>query len=292
VKLLKRLAWFAGAVVIVVVAWRAFDTYQPAPVVETDLPAMPVLTRNLQRVDRIQIVRRGVTLNLERRGQIWGLAQNGGYPVKPAMAERLLDQLLALRLSHPSTPDRAELRVDEPREAGAKLTGIRVSATDGAGLGALIVADHDPADPHFPAHQLGDPRDWQASGLLDAPADPMGWVDTHIIASPPPRVTGATVSRGAGSLTLDAAAATTRLAALQAMAFTDVHPAAQIQAADLGGLVFALADGGALTVNMGLQAEQVWLELTATTPGVITAAPGAWAFRYPAAVASLLQPPA
>jgi hypothetical protein len=277
---------------IAALAWRAIDTYRPAPVVETELAAMPVLARNVQRADRIQIVRRGDVLNLERRGQVWGLAQNGGYPVKPAMANELLDQLLALRLSHPSTPDHTELRVDEPREAKAMLTGIRVLATNGAGLGALIVADHDPAAVTFPAHQLGDPRDWVATGFLNAPAEPMAWIDTRILPLDPARVTGATVQRGAAVFALDATEAVARLLALQAMRLSDVHPAAQIPAPETGRLVFALRDGDALAVSVMMRADQVWLGLQATAPGVVAIPPGAWVFRYPPDAVSLLQPPA
>ncbi len=253
---------------------------------------MPVLARNVQRADRIQIVRRGATLNLERRGQIWGLAQSGGYPVKPAMAERLLDQLLALRLSHPSTPDHAELRVDEPREAKATLTGVRVQAINGAGLGALIVADHDPGAARFAAHQIGDPRDWQATGALDAPADKLAWIDAHILTLDPARVTGATILRGAESFQLDADDAVARLAALQAMTFSDVHPAAQMLTTEMGQLAFALADGGALTVSVRMQGNELWLALSGTAAGATNIPPGAWVFHYPADAAAVLQPPA
>jgi hypothetical protein len=292
VKPLKRLALIAGGIVILGVGWLAIDTYQPAPKPVEELAAMPVLTRNPQRADRIQIVRRSITLNLERRGQVWGLAQSGGYPVKPGMAQTLLDQLVALRLTFPTAPDKTELRVDNPAEVGATLTGVRVQAVDGAGLGALIVSDHDPTATMFPAHQLGDPRDWDAVGALNIPADPMAWVQTRILTLDPARVTGATLFHGTESVPLDAADAAARLRALESMVFSDVHPAVQIPAEERGRLVFALTAGGTLTVTIRMQAQQVWLELNATAPGVTMIPPGDWVFRYPAGAMSLLQLPA
>jgi hypothetical protein len=288
----KRYAWLAGAALLIIALAVGVNAYRPSPPVEPDIAAMPVLARNIQRADRIQIVRRGATLNLERRGQIWGLAQNGGYPVKPGMADRLLDQLLALRLSHPSAPGHSGLRADDPADAQATLTGVRILATDGAGLGALIVADHGPEATNFAIHPLGDPRDWQADGRLEVPADKMEWVDTRILPLDPAQITGAAVSRGSASFTLDGADAGARLRMLQALVFTDVLPAAQMRLAETGRLVFALADGGALTVSVHVQADQLWLVLQATVPGALNIPPGDWVFRYPADAVSLLQAPA
>jgi hypothetical protein len=284
----KRFAWLAAAAAVVAIL-IGINAYQPAPVVALDMAAMPVLAHNVQLADRIQIVHQGAVLDLERRGQTWCLSQNGGYPVRPEMAQRLLDQLLALRLSHPSKPGRSGLRIDNPKDVHSALTGVRVLATTGAGLGALIVADHDPAATQFIAHQVGDPRDWQATGQLNPPTDPLNWIDPNILLLDPTAVTGAMVSHGKESFALDEEEAAGRLKALEDLTFSDVHPAAQMLIPETGRAVFTLTDGGVLTVSVRAQADQVWLGLHATTPGATNVPGGDWVFHYPPDALALLQ---
>jgi hypothetical protein len=294
---MRRSLWIASAAAIVVVVTAGLLTARPprpAPLpIAVDVAAMPVLARNLTLADRIQIIHQRTVLNLERRGQMWCLAQDGGYPVRPEMAQRLIDQLLALRLTHPGAATSASPRFDDPADVTA--TGVRVLATSGASLGAVIVAAH-PAGAHsFPAHQAGDPRDWLAEGTLDVATDPLAWVDTAILPHDL-AISGAEVSHGGDSFDLDAPAAQTRLAALRALEFTGIRPAQQVAAAPIGTVAFRLDGGGTLNVTV-LQAgigpaDAVWLRLTAQGPGAdaLHVAPGDWAFHYPAAALALLEP--
>jgi hypothetical protein len=285
----KRYAWFAAAALAAVALWRGIAAVQPKPP-EPDIAAMPMLARDPRRADRIQIVHGDARLELERRGQLWCLAQNGGYPIKPDLGQRLIDQLLALQLTHPAAPPKPDTKRDEPKDPHAALTGIRVLATNGAGLGAIIVADHDASATTFQAHQLGDPRDWQAAGALAAPADPLAWVDSRILRLDPAVVTGATLTHGADSIALDAADAADRLKMLEGLAFTDVHPVAQIPAAPAGRLTFTLDRQRSLTVEIRTRGDQTWLAFQPSAPGLVDLPTGAWLFRYPAAAAALLQP--
>ena len=213
---------------------------------------MPILPRNLSVADRIQIIHQGAVLNLERRGRMWCLAQAGGYPVRPELAQRLTDQLLALRLTHPSAAASPSPRLDDPADASA--TGVRVLAASGASLGAIIVSVHSAGAQRFLAHQAGDPRDWQAEGALDVATDPMAWVDTAIMPGDP-ATNGAHISHGAEAFDLDAAAAQGQMAALHALTFTAIRPAAQLNFAEAGRATFALPAGGTLTVSV---LEQRW----------------------------------
>ncbi len=72
---------------------------------------------------------------LERRGQVWGLSQEGGYPISTAAAEALAEALLTLHLLHPAdgTPEALGLG-DPPDPAGG--TAVRVLSVRGAVLGA------------------------------------------------------------------------------------------------------------------------------------------------------------
>ena len=268
--------------------WAGIKADQPAPAAESDIAAMPMLARDPRRADRIQIVQGATRLDLERRGQVWCLAQNGGYPVKPALGERLVDQLLALQLSHPTAPAKPGPGRDDPN---AGLTGIRVLAVNGAGLGAIVFADHDPGATIFPAHQLGDPRDWQAVGALAVSVDPLAWLDPRVLVLDPADVTGAMVYRGTEAFALDAAAAAGRRKMVEGLEFADVHPAAQMLAAQTGRLAFTLSDGRTLAVDVHADGDQIWLAFQATSGGVVDLPPGAWLFRYPAVAGSLLQPP-
>ena len=287
---MKRYAWFGAAAVLAVVLWGGVAAYQPKPAPDPDIAAMPMLNRDPRRADRIQIVRGDARLDLERRGQVWCLAQNGGYPVKPVLGQRLLDQLLALQLSHPTAPAKPEIRRDDPKDLRAGLTGIRVLAINGAGLGAIVFADHDPDATTFSAHQLGDPRDWRAVGALATPIDPLAWIDPHVLALDPAMVTGAMVYRGTEAFAVDAEDAAGRLKMLEGLGFADVHPAAQVPTAQTGRLAFTLDGQRTLTVEVHTVADQVWLGFRASGPGIVDLPPGNWLFRYPAAAGSLLQP--
>ncbi len=289
----RRLKWAVGLVALAAVATGLAASRDPAPQplpAPTDMPAMPLLIRDLGAADRIQIVHAGTTLDLERRGQTWCLAQHGGYPVRPAMARRLIDQLLALRLTHPSAPGENHLRADDLTAGNAGLTGIRVLAQSGASLGAIVVAAHAPGARQFDAHQAGDPRDWQASGALETPVDPLAWVDPDILPIDPALVAGVAISNGAASFDLGRPDAQARLSTLAAMRFTDVHPAAQVPAERRGRLVFRLGGGGTLTAIVETAGPAVWLLLSTegATPARIPG--GDWAFRYPIAALSLLDP--
>lgn len=279
---MKRYTWLGVAVVGVAVL-LGINAYNPAPPLAPDLLAMPVYARDPGLADRIQIVHQGAVLDLERRGQLWCLAQNGGYPVKQDMAQRLLDQLLVLRLSHPSTVQTGP-RTDNPKDPNAALTAIRILATSGAGLGALIVADHDPSASRFTAHQFGDFRDWEASGHLVAPASRMAWIDPMILKLDPAMVTGAVTA----GVSIGAADAVARVTALQAMSFVDVRPAAQMLIPPSRRFVITL-DTGTLTVDIRAQPDQVWLEFHSTTPGAVAIPAGNWVYRFPIEAVALLS---
>ena len=281
---MKRTLWLVAAAAVVA-ALVGVNAYEPAPPPAPEMAALPTLARNPQLADRIQIIHAGAILDLERRGQTWCLAQDGGYPVLQAKANRLFDQLLAVRLSQPGPAQRAISHQD-----GA-VTVIRVLAANGAGLGGIVMADHAAAAARFVAHQIGDPREWQASGPLDAPADPMAWIDRDILPLDPAGLKGAAISGAGEAFSVDAADAAARLTHLQGLAFSDIHPAAQMLAPETGRLVFALAGGGVLTVTVRAEADGAWLGFQATAPGVTNLPAGDWVFRYPAAAATVLQPP-
>jgi Domain of unknown function (DUF4340) len=272
------------------------------PGVMTPRPALPALLRMLPSADRVQIAQGGRTLTLERRGQSWGLANRGGYPVRQDMVRRLLNALAELRLLEPRTADPAQLgRLGLDAASG---TLVSVLEPDGAAIGAII-AGHARVRAAGPAElyvrPAGQAQSWLAQGAIQASTDQADWLDRDILAIDPARVAAAQFTRGDDVLVLrrdagrvvmqtpadhppiDDASAAETFAALSKVTFTDVRPAPQVKATPIGTARLTLEDGTAIEAAVGSAGGAVWAQFSATGPqaGPIQARAAGWAFQFP-----------
>jgi hypothetical protein len=239
-------------------------------------PALPLLAATLREADRIELMHDGKVLWLERRGQIWGLANEGGYPVRPEAAAALIDSLVSLRLLRPAQGSLASLGVADPAVPGhGGGTLVRVLSVSGATLAAIIAGQPQPAE--FTARRPSDSQSWVASGPIPAPIDPAQWSDRHL-----PPLTGVSIEPGSG---LDDAAVLGALAA--GLPFTAVRPAPQLHLPATTMIRLMLPTGSAVLTS-GRIDQQAWLRVTGTAPWAAQLLP--WVFAVPNT--SPLAPPA
>ena len=272
------------------------------PGVPEPRPALPALARLLPFADRVQIAQGGRSLTLERRGQSWGLASQGGYPVRPEMLRKLLNALMELRLLEPRTADPALLgRLGLDAASG---TAVSVVETDGAVIGAII-AGHARVRAAGPAElyvrSAGQAQSWLAQGAIQASADPADWIDHDILSIDPEQVVAARFTRGDDVLALrrdgervvvetpadhppvDDSRAAETFDALSNVSFTDVRPAPQAHATPIGNAHLTLRDGTAIDAAVGSAGGAVWAQFSATGPqsAAIQARVAGWAFQFP-----------
>ncbi len=254
---MRRRLFISSVIVLAGLAGLAIAALRPAPVPPpVPRPALPALRAQIGAADRIELTRGDKLLWLERRGQVWGLSQEGGYPVRPAQAAALVNGLLSLRLNHPVAGDSTSLGVADPGAQPGGGTLVRVFATSGAVLGAVIVST-SPGPVYF--RQPGLPQIWLASQPIPAGTDPADWTDRHL---PPPDLEGADTAP--------------MQRALADLTITQVRAAPQIHLAHPQTVALTLADGMAL-LTLGQANNQDWLRISGNSAWARRLSPYAFA---------------
>ena len=199
--------------------------------------ALPGLAVKFGSADRIELVHAGQALWLERRGQVWGLAQEGGYPVRPDAAAALTGGLMTLRLLRKADGAPEALDAGDPAATGPHGgTLVRVLAVSGTVLGAIVLG----SGPGDYARLPGDTQVWTTSTHLDASADPDEWSGREL---PPIDPATAQVDDAAG---LEPEIIK---AVLPGIRFVRVQAAPQVHAAPLRTIRLTLPDG---TANLAI----------------------------------------
>ena len=234
---------------------------QPAPVTVASGPeiALPVLNARLPEADRIEFAHGDDLLWLERRGQVWGLSQAAGYPVRQTAAAALIDGLLALKLLHTVSGSPASLGVANPSEREGAGTLVRVLAVSGAVLAAIILGPE--TGPSY-VRRPGLPTVWLASPHVTASAVVGDWI-SHRIAPP--------AGQTPGELRLQRT--------LAGLRFSEVRAAPQVHPEPVTSLPLSLADGTAV-LSVGRAYGQDWLQISGSSAWARQLAP--YAFAIPA----------
>ncbi len=251
----QRSFLLAGLVVAIAAGGLAAGMLRPRPKPVLDpgpQPALPVLIANYRLADRIELASGARVLWLERRGQVWGLSQSGGYPVRPDAANALVDGLLGLKLGH-AVPGGA-----------ADGTLVRVLAVSGEVLGAVVVGSDGAV------RRPGLPAAWQALPPLQVSADVKDWIDDRL---PVPDLAQVTIAGG------DEASNAALRRSLAVLRFTAVRANPQIRAEAVRSVRLALPNGTA-TLTLGQFDGQDWLHVSGSSSWARTLAP--YAFAVPA----------
>ncbi len=237
--------------------------------------AFPALATRLTSADRIEIVHAGHVLWLERRGQVWGMARQGGYPVRPEMAEALMQALLTTRLVKPvpGTPEAAGLGNPFGTDADSG-TFVRVLGTSGATLSAIVTGGPDGSLVRRP----NDTQVWRANNAVTVSADPGMWTQQALPALGPGQIEAVADDGGLGSRTVRTS--------LEALSFVDVGPAPQHHPAPFRTVQLTLSNGSAV-LTVGMEEGQPWLLVSGTSPWATRLAPYAFALPGDSPLAGL-----
>ena len=228
--------------------------------------ACPALAPRVASADRIELSHAGQVLWLERRGMVWGLARQGGYPVQPGRADALMRALQELRLVTKVPGALASLDLADPAQTGpGSGTLVRVLGTSGATLCAIVTGSG------LAVRRSADPAAWMVNTPVKASVDPGQW-SQHALPPLDLALVRAVPQDGG----LDTNQIKTLLAALP---FDDVRARPLVRVAPLRTVALDLANGTAV-LTVGTLAGQSWLVVSGTSPWASGLA--SYAFALPA----------
>lgn len=239
----------------------------------------PAVVDRLQNAAKVEITGKDGTLNLERRGDIWGDAGRAGYPVQQQRVREMFAALTELRLTEPRTADPQQLKalnLDEPGPDSSALK-IVVRGADGGVIAEAIVgrrrvrmAGNLPEAIYV--RRPGESQAWLAEGNLRIDAERNLWVDRDLFDIKRARVAAATLRQGETATELARAEPTAErmdvrnppegwrgdetkiddiARALEWLTLEDVAPEADLAgAAELGTATWTLFDGTRITARV------------------------------------------
>jgi hypothetical protein len=262
----------------------------PAQQLGDGRPAFPGLAGKLGDAQDVSIARGGKALTLQRHGDVWGIAQKGGYPAKPDKLHALLAGMADLRLLEPRTSEPGEyaaLGVGDPKTDKDALL-VRVLGVNQAPIAQVIVGHQRTlANPGVggAADQVyvrvpDQAQSWLAQGKIDASTDAATWTGEDLTDIKAARMASVQVTHkdASGETVLDFAMKDGKLALVQPaehpplddgklkdvgqafeyLIFMDVAKASDQPGTALGDAVFKTTDGLTLTAHVTKAADKVW----------------------------------
>lgn len=271
------------------------DSGTPPPVrsVEEGSLVFPGLAARLANAQRIEVSRQGTTLVIAQRDGRWGVADRGGYPVRPEKVREILTGLTELRFSERRTADAElleRLGLEDPAGAAATSHLLRVLDGQGNAIAELIVGRRRvrtqgnlPESVYL--RRPGETQAWLAEGRLPVDNDRQLWFDRDVANITRERIARVVVQRDGTELVFvrrddrlvlespaDAGAVDdykvediTR--AFEFLSFTDVLPESELPGEAIGSASFTLTDGVVVTARLNRRGEEIWTRFAATGEG-------------------------
>jgi Domain of unknown function (DUF4340) len=254
----------------------------------------PDLAPRLQEAARIEITHQDKTTALARYGDVWGLADRGGYVVQGSKLRGMLTALTELRLVEPRTTDPAQfgrLGLEDPNGKEGTSDLLRVLDASGKPIVALIVGHRRVrTQGNVPEQDYvrrpDDNQTWLAEGSLQVDADPQQWLDRDIMNIDHARI--ATVAVTHGDETMELARDGQKLVlkspaehpplddyklddidrGLELLTFQDVQADKDPVGDKVGQSVYTTGDGLAVTVTVFKGDKDIWARFSAApAPG-------------------------
>jgi hypothetical protein len=271
--------------------WYASRMAAPARVEEVSGNLMfPNLATALQGAARIEITTKGKTLVIARQGDVWGVADRGGYRVTASKLREMLTGLTELRIVEPRTSDPeqfARLGLDDPAKPDATATLLRVLDASGKPIVEIITGHRRMrTQGNVPetiyVRRPGENRSFLAEGRLAVDADASVWLDRDLMNIPNSRIASATVTRGDAVLEFARADGKLTLTkpenpgplddfrleevsrALETLSFQEVKPAKDMTGDKIGTVRFVTTDGLTIDATVFRTGADVWAQFDAT----------------------------
>ncbi len=288
--------------------------------------ALPALATHAGDVGQITVKRAPMEFTIRKDGETWKVTEKAGYPAKLEAVRNALVGLSQLKFEEPKTtrPDQyAKLGVDDPiappGDAADKAVpqSVLVTLKDGAGkeLGSIILGN-----PKYGGQGVlgsntaqgvyirkpGDSQSWLASGTVELPHEPNGWLETKFADIKKERVKSVVVTQNAaaggtvvavererqadpfvvkdipaGRELKDPGVGETIAATLTALSFQDVAGATGTDPAGVDvkpgpTIVLRTFDGLVVTATSTTKDAKVWWRLTASADeGIVAGLPTA-----------------
>jgi hypothetical protein len=285
---------------------------QTQPAAQTVSPGtlmFPDLAARLQNAAEIDVTHHNKTLVIQRKGNVWGLADRGGYPVQAEKLRSMLTALTELRLVEPRTADPAQyaqLGVGDPNAPNSTADLLRVLDASGKPIVALIVGhrrvltEGDVPDEVF-VRRPNEAQSWLAEGSLEVDADPGQWLVLDIMNIDHQRLKHVSVQRGGTTLAFDAANGKLTMTepashpplddfkvdelaeGLESLTCEDVVPGPAPQQNEIGQSVFTTSDGMTITTRLYASDKHILarFDVAGTSPEAkqLNARIGGWTYR-------------
>jgi len=272
------LALLLAGVVVLAGGWY-LGPAQMQPAAQTIRPGtlmFPNLAARLQDAAEVDVAHQGKTLVIRRKGDVWGLADRGGYPVQPEKLRTMLTALTELRLVEPRTSEPANydrLGVGDPNAPNSTADLLRVADASGKPIAALIVGhrrvltEGDVPDEVF-VRRPDEAQSWLAEGSLEVDADPQQWLVRDIMNIDHTRIAHVSVQRAGTTLDFDGAKGKLTItspathpaldnfkldevaSALESLTCEDVVPGPAPTQGEIGQSVFTTTDGLTVTTRL------------------------------------------
>jgi hypothetical protein len=253
----------------------------------------PDLTTKLQNAAEIDITHQGKTLVIRRKGNVWGVADRGGYPVETDKLHSMFAALTELRLAEPRTADPANyarLGVNDPNSKAGTSNLLRVIDSNGMTIAQLIVGHNrmltqgNVPDEVY-VRRPNEAQSWLAYGSVKVDAEPTLWINHTLLNVDPSKVANITIDRSGAKLVFTAkdsklaltdpaqhpALANYKLdqlaSGLQQFTCDDVHSGPAPSTGAVGNAVFTTTDGLHVTLHLYKQDQNLLVRFDVTGDG-------------------------
>ncbi len=170
---------------------------------------VPALAERGDDAARIEIASGDASVVLTRDGDAWRVESKGGYPADADKVRKLVTSLSELRTVEPKTarPERYALLAlqwpdEEEHDDGfaPRPTLVRIDGPDSGTIAAVVLGKptYDGGTTRQYARPLDGQRSWLVSAKIDAPADPMRWLNARFIELPRDSVRRVTITQPDG----------------------------------------------------------------------------------------------
>lgn len=152
----------------------------------------PGLIERVNSVTSMEVTQGEDRYTIVRDGDVWGLAEKGGYPAQFDMVKKTILGIAEVALIEAKTSKRdrlGELYLAEPDAEEGPGTRIALRGEDGAELAAMILgkAARGGGGRRY-VRRAGEDQAWLAEVAVDIGAQPMDWVDKTMTKLRPDRL--------------------------------------------------------------------------------------------------------
>ena len=162
----------------------------------------PGLIERVNSVASMEVTQGEDRYTIVRDGDVWGLAEKGGYPAQFDMVKKTILGIAEVALVEAKTSKRdrlGELYLAEPDAEEGPGTRIALRGEDGAELAAMILgkAARGGGGRRY-VRRAGEDQAWLAEVAVDIGVKPMDWVDKTMTKLRPDRLRRVSISHGDG----------------------------------------------------------------------------------------------